>query len=686
MKKLYVLALALGMMTSVNGQYYYNESLTNGNPGGLNNDDEFPVGGGLSTTWATILGGSQPAAIWSTNQTIPFPFQFNGAVVSQFKVSSSGVLTFDINAIAIPAYGAAALPSTAVPNNSVCVLGLAAPGTNDIIVSKTFGTAPNRQHWVMFSSYDVPAANCWTYWSIVLEETTNKIYVVDQRNSGGAGCSAANFSVGIQVNSSIAISVVGSPQVKVRSGADPTPADNIYYEFIPGSRPDRDMGGVEVLLDNFLVRSQGPFTVRGEVANFGAATVNSMTVNYQIGNNTPVAHTLTGLNIATGAKYTFVHPTLWNAANGVFEVKIFVSDINGGADQNPSNDQASKIVTVVENIVPRMPLYEVFTSSTCGPCRPGNVNMNNLFTQSPNAGSRIHYQMSWPGTGDPYFTAEGQTRRTYYQVNAVPNLQIDGGAASGGWTGNASSLTAPIMVQMQGRPAFIEVQSGFQVTGQTVSVTTRIAPGVNINRPLKFHVAIFESPTFQNVKSNGETEFHYVMKKMLPNGNGRVIPSLTAGVDVMFNDTYTFNGNFRLPNNANDPINHATEHSIENFNNIGVVVWVQDDADKHVFQSARSVKGANVSTQEYELPVYLNFFPNPAQDELNVLVNSIQGGAVNYQITDAMGQVVLEGVFNTQAMSEHIERLNTSNLANGLYIMRISNATFNDAYKFNVAR
>ncbi|MBL0071768.1 MAG: hypothetical protein IPP34_08130 [Bacteroidetes bacterium] len=74
------------------------------------------------------------------------------------------------------------LPSALIPDNSVCVWGLQATGANDNIVVKTFGTAPNRQYWIFFTSYSIPGNTAgWTYWSIVLEETSNKIYLVDQR-------------------------------------------------------------------------------------------------------------------------------------------------------------------------------------------------------------------------------------------------------------------------------------------------------------------------------------------------------------------------------------------------------------------------------------------------------------------------------------------------------------------------
>ena len=217
------LALAALVLAAapLSAQYYYLPSTVNGNPGGLNTDAEYPVGGGLATSWTTISTAPAATPAWSSTQTLPFGFNFNGSAVTQYKVSTSGVLTFDVTATTPPGYTKAALPDASIPNNSVCIWGLASVGTNDLIVNKTFGTAPNRQHWVMFSSYGQVGSTCWTYWAIVLEESTNKIYLVDQRNS----CTGATLSLGIQVNSTTAYSVAGSPSVAIQAGTDATAAD-----------------------------------------------------------------------------------------------------------------------------------------------------------------------------------------------------------------------------------------------------------------------------------------------------------------------------------------------------------------------------------------------------------------------------------------------------------------------------
>lgn len=62
MKKLYTLASAMCIAALGFSQYYYIPHIIAGqNPGGLNTDLEYPVGGGLSTSWTTIQGPSASA-------------------------------------------------------------------------------------------------------------------------------------------------------------------------------------------------------------------------------------------------------------------------------------------------------------------------------------------------------------------------------------------------------------------------------------------------------------------------------------------------------------------------------------------------------------------------------------------------------------------------------------------------
>lgn len=645
------------------GQMYYLPP-SPGNPGNLNTDNEYPNGGGLDASW-TLVQGSASTPTWSANQTVPFPFTFNGASATTYKVSTTGILTFSTAVTAVPSATAVTLPSATIPDNSICVSGIEASGSNDNVMMKTFGTSPNRQHWVFFTSCTNPTSGAgWTYWSIVLEETTNNVYIVDQRHSG-----PPSVSLGVQFSSTSAVSVAGSPAVAAMAGTNETPSDNMYYTFVNGVQPAYDMEALSVDVADYLILNQAPFDIDAEFRNLGTSTISSMDFNYSINGGAAVTSNLTGLGISSYASAMLSTTSKWTpSAIGVYTIKIWASNLNSNnPDENNSNDTVTKMVNVVDNFAVRRPLYETFTSSTCPPCVPANTNMEALFNASGNAGEQtsIKYQMSWPGAGDPYFTDEGSVRRTYYAVNSVPNVAIDGG-----WNNNGNSLTQGIMDQYKGIPSFIEMDVRHIANGQSQTVNIDVnADFLNaISDPSNtLHVAIVENITYQNIGTNGETEFHHVMKKMLPDASGTTIGAQPKGMKT-WKFSYTFEGNFRVPNNASDPINHATEHSIENFANIGVVAWIQNNSTKEVYQSASNMQ--EIGIDENLGAIDFNIFPNPAKDFLNIRFNE-NANNVKIELINALGQTVYTEVIDNTYSGESAE-LNTSGLKQGIYIVKIA--------------
>src|SRR5690606_30829799 len=138
-------------------------------------------------------------------------------------------------------------------------------------------------------------------------------------------------------------------------------------------------------------------------------------------------------------------------------------------------------------------------------------------------------------------------------------------------------------------PAFMGIVSKMTVTGQKCDISVDIYPIENNSSPgLRLYTAIVEKYTDNNVATNGEVDFYDVMKKMVPDINGQLIGPFTKGVPVFKTMSYTFNGAYRLPPNglAGNRINHASEHSVEEFSDLSVVAWIQDPATKKVLQSS----------------------------------------------------------------------------------------------------
>ncbi|MFO7722406.1 MAG: hypothetical protein R6V49_04195, partial [Bacteroidales bacterium] len=296
--RLFFSAMLMMLFMAANAQYYYIPANINpsGNPGGLNTNTEEPLGNGLAPGW-TNIDPQDISPAYSAVQNIPFSFQFNGQAVTQYKVSNTGILTFTTTATSVPGSNNNILPDALIPDKSVCVWGIFYTGgnCNDRIVTKTFGTAPNRQHWIQFNTYNHPGQSTqWTYIyiSIVLEESTNNIYVVDQRcNDKGH---QPTLTVGVQINATTATMVTGSPNLGSVAGTSKTPVDNKYYTFIHGIPPTRDVGVSWLQIGNFLILNTAPFQFKGKVKNYTSNLVSDYDINYSIDNGPPVSCHMTG--------------------------------------------------------------------------------------------------------------------------------------------------------------------------------------------------------------------------------------------------------------------------------------------------------------------------------------------------------------------------------------------------------
>ncbi len=303
--------------------------------------------------------------------------------------------------------------------------------------------------------------------------------------------------------------------------------------------------------------------VRGTVMNQGNDFIQSFDLTWNINDGREFTTMFSGLEIAPGEEYSFEAADMIKASTGTHDLTVFISAINGEILQgDPAGRLLTQTVSIAEREVARRPLFESFTSSTCPPCAPFNNNFLNNFaaTNSENL-SVIKYQMNWPGSGDPYYTAEGGTRRIYYGINSVPSIIVEGSQVSA----NASAVTNAYNQALQ-VPAFLDISGNYEVDGTNIIIEGSLMPYADFSNA-RLHVVVVESVTYGNVGGNGETEFHYVMHKMLPNANGTVV-NLTA------NQTHEFSHEFNMANT-----------NVEEMDDLLVVVFLQNHATKQVHQS-----------------------------------------------------------------------------------------------------
>ncbi len=235
--------------------------------------------------------------------------------------------------------------------------------------------------------------------------------------------------------------------------------------------------------------------------------------------------------------------------------------------------------------------------------------------------------MSWPGNGDPYYTAEGNGRRNYYAINSVPRLEVDGQ-----WDNNPIIYTAAMRDAAYNVPAYMTLDVDYLVSCNKIDVNVEIIALQNFSGDNRLHVAVIEHETFANMKSNGETEFINVMKKMLPNQNGTALGGIANGDTINHSFTYDFQGEFRLPSDAGSPINHTGEHSVEEFFDLGVVVWVQNQSTKIVHQAAYGESPTKIDVGLSQLLTPTDLSENAGPFTISAVFQNWEDTAVNSAI------------------------------------------------------
>lgn len=439
--------------------------------------------------------------------------------------------------------------------------------------------------------------------------------------------------------------------------------------------------GEEILLESLDIERHkivgDSIEIKGVIKNLGVNALNSFKVSYKVNTvQSQEEEIVLSSPLSTGRTRTFTYPkkfALKDVHSYYFDVEI--SQPNGEEDST-FNNILPWVVQAYATKEPRVVLHEAFSSSTCGPCNAGNVNLKaTLADADTSKWVCIKYQMYIPQPGDPYTTEEGVARSVYYGVSGVPHLVANG--VPDGYKGSPNSYTVSKLNDLSEIPAVAKTSASAKIEDKKISFSATIDPVTNIVRPdnLRFFAAVVEKKTKKNVKTNGETEFFYVMKKFLTSEEGDPIDSLKIGDKRTLNYSYTFSGDYRLPADASDPINFDVEHSVENFEYLMVVYWIQHYDTKEVCQAGKADPNPhidNISKVE-DIKTNLNIYPNPLQgNTLFVDIDLNRTTSAQVSIHDMLGKEVLRLPVKSYSAGKQTISINISDISNGIYFVRFS--------------
>ena len=295
------------------------------------------------------------------------------------------------------------------------------------------------------------------------------------------------------------------------------------------------------------------------VQNSGIEEITSFEAEYNIDGNIYTQKFETILASRETKQYTFDQDIYLKP--GKYDFVVNITSVNDKKDDDEANNAFTKEINVALGSIQRIPMIEHFSSSTCSYCVSVDNQMHTLTDNNGGKFTYVKYPLDFPAPGDPYNTAECQVRKDYYIVNAAPRVVLDG------FNLGSTAVSQYQLDNSYNETAFVDIKGAFNIEGKTINVTADVMSYIDLKN-MKTFVTVNEKKTTGNVGTNGETEFHHIMMKMLDDANGNDT-EINLGEYQRFEFTYDM----------------SNTH-VEDMNDLEVAVWVQNLVSGEVFNSS----------------------------------------------------------------------------------------------------
>ena len=331
----------------------------------------------------------------------------------------------------------------------------------------------------------------------------------------------------------------------------------VFDDIIIYSQDDTDL---EMISLNFPEMSNyGEHEISFTVQNIGISAISSFEAKYEGIDGIVVSETFeTNMESLEIKEFTFSEAAY--ITPGSYNLKVELTSVNGENDGNENNNIAEKNIEIGMGYASKVPMIEHFSSSTCSYCVEPNKIIKQVLADNPGKYTYTKYPTKFPGMGDPYTTEEVKNRVNYYQVNGAPEFYLDG-------IWKAYEIVSPDDIDsVFGSNTFLDVIGAFTVEGNTINIIADFMSYIKIDSVRAF-ISINEKTTTENVATNGETEFHHIMMKMLADDKGNPI-NLKAGEYKRLEFSYNMDSTF-----------------MEDINDLEVALWLQNHETHEIYNS-----------------------------------------------------------------------------------------------------
>ncbi len=418
-------------------------------------------------------------------------------------------------------------------------------------------------------------------------------------------------------------------------------------------------------------------SLTGSIQNMGTDTIKSFDVLYSINGGTPEVSSVTGINLAIGDAYNFLHnkPIVFNTP-GNFQVDVVVNNINGGVDQDTTNNYKSLTTGVVPWIPNKKVFCEEATGTWCGWCVRGICFMEYMAETYPETwiGAAVH-------NGDPMVNDAYDEE----MPNIIPNFP---GYPSGTIDRAGANYWDPSDFELGYQQRIKAISPGsVQIVNFSWDTATRIVTFdiiseilLDISDELRFGAVIIEDSlygtggdwdqaNYYSGGGNGEmcgfetladpvpaADMHYdhVAREILdtPYGTEGSIPApVTAGSFPVYSYTYT------IP-------------TTWNFDKLHFVALLIDYTTGEILNANDDISWVGIPQNNHEIG--LKIYPNPVSSNTTINFKINQPQTVSIRVTDLLGRVVFNPPAEQYPAGENKIMFNAENMNDGLYVVEVN--------------
>jgi hypothetical protein len=512
---------------------------------------------------------------------------------------------------------------------------------------------------------------------VLVNNGTNNItaYSVTYRIDGGT-MSPADSITGINLAHGDTMSFTHTVPANLASGnhtievtiasvngiTDDNPNDNVLSKDVKSIYA---IDATAVSIDNDQYVLAGNISLTGTLKNSGFNAITSYDVAYIVDGGAPSAvFAVTGQNIPFDSSGHFIHNVPAALAMGQHSISVTVSNINAGADANPSDNTITGSIIALSSSPLKRVFGEEATGTWCGFCVRGIVYMDTM---------DIKYPDTWVGVavhgGDPM---EDAVYSNGLNATGFPSAKID---RVGGFT-DPKKFEANYLARItKHAPVDVSISNiSYNSATRLISYDVNAIPAATITVDWRMNGVIYENDVTWNSPSdstNYQQHNYYAGGGLGPMGGFESMPSIISAAYMHYDHVgRTILGGFdgsagSFPSSVTDGSSYTKTYTytlpaLMDAAQIQLVGLVIDHANGEILNVVKApLSGLDVNE-------YANgdkyIYPNPTTGILHLSGKPFD----RVEVYNLYGQLMIS--------ENNTDQIDISAFANGIYLIKAGNS------------